>query len=90
MDFLKAGFLNAAKVACTALQDVTSVTGLLVTTDAMVAKLPKKEAAPAMPVSSGTKLCEALESPGPFGIKFDRSTAFILVRDALVTYDSST
>ena len=90
MDLLQAGILDAAKVARTALQDVTSVAGLLVTTEAMVAELPTKEAAPATPVSSGTKRCEALEKSGPFSIKFGRSTAFIPVRDAFVTYDGST
>jgi chaperonin GroEL len=33
----------------TALQNAASVAGLLVTTEAMVADAPKKEAAPAMP-----------------------------------------
>src|SRR5262249_7087910 len=32
-----------------ALQDAASVAGLLITTEAMVAEVPKKEAAPAMP-----------------------------------------
>ena len=36
----------------TALQDASSVAGLLVTTEAMVAELPK-EAAPAMPAGGG-------------------------------------
>jgi len=36
-------------VVRTALQDAGSVAGLLVTTEAMVAELPKDEAAPAMP-----------------------------------------
>jgi len=33
----------------TALQDAASIAGLLITTEAMVAELPKKQAAPAMP-----------------------------------------
>ncbi len=36
-----------------ALQDAASVAGLLITTEAMVAELPKKEAAPAMPGGGG-------------------------------------
>jgi hypothetical protein len=32
-----------------ALQDVASIAGLLITTEAMVAEKPKKETAPAMP-----------------------------------------
>ena len=37
----------------TALQDAASVAGLLITTEAMVAELPKKEAPPAMPGGGG-------------------------------------
>jgi chaperonin GroEL len=48
-DLVKAGIVDPAKVVRTALQDAASVAGLLVTTEAMVAELPKKEAAPAMP-----------------------------------------
>ncbi|MBZ6076138.1 chaperonin GroEL [Microvirga puerhi] len=49
VDMLKAGIVDPAKVVRTALQDAASVAGLLVTTEAMVAELPRKEAAPAMP-----------------------------------------
>jgi chaperonin GroEL len=52
-DLLKAGIVDPAKVVRTALQDAASVAGLLVTTEAMVAELPKKEAAPAMPGGGG-------------------------------------
>jgi chaperonin GroEL len=48
VDMIKAGIVDPAKVVRTALQDAGSVAGLLVTTEAMVAELPK-EAAPAMP-----------------------------------------
>ena len=49
-DLLKMGIIDPAKVVRTALQDAASVAGLLITTEAMVAELPKKEsAAPAMP-----------------------------------------
>jgi chaperonin GroEL len=38
----------------TALQDAASIAGLLITTEAMVAEVPKKkEAAPAMPPGGG-------------------------------------
>ena len=46
------GIIDPAKVVRTALQDAASVAGLLVTTEAMVAELPK-EAAPAMPAGGG-------------------------------------
>ena len=49
VDMLSAGIVDPAKVVRTALQDAASVAGLLVTTEAMVAELPKKESAPAMP-----------------------------------------
>ncbi|MCB8820461.1 chaperonin GroEL [Microvirga rosea] len=49
VDMLKAGIVDPAKVVRTALQDAASVAGLLVTTEAMVAELPRKESAPAMP-----------------------------------------
>jgi chaperonin GroEL len=49
VDMLQAGIVDPAKVVRTALQDAASVAGLLVTTEAMVAELPKKDSAPAMP-----------------------------------------
>jgi chaperonin GroEL len=48
VDMIEAGIVDPAKVVRTALQDAGSVAGLLVTTEAMVAELPK-EPAPAMP-----------------------------------------
>jgi chaperonin GroEL len=48
-DLVKAGIIDPTKVVRTAIQDAASVAGLLITTEAMVAELPKKEAAPAMP-----------------------------------------
>ena len=51
-DLVKAGIIDPAKVVRTALQDAASVAGLLVTTEAMVAELPKKDA-PAMPPGGG-------------------------------------
>jgi len=47
-NLVKQGVIDPAKVVRTALQDAASVAGLLITTEAMVAELPKK-AAPAMP-----------------------------------------
>ena len=50
-DLVKSGIIDPTKVVRTALQDAASVAGLLITTEAMVAELPKKEATPAMPGS---------------------------------------
>ncbi|MBN9237374.1 chaperonin GroL [Mesorhizobium hungaricum] len=52
-DLYRQGVIDPAKVVRTALQDAASVAGLLVTTEAMVAEKPKKEAAPAMPAGAG-------------------------------------
>jgi chaperonin GroEL len=49
VDMIKAGIIDPAKVVRTALQDAGSVAGLLVTTEAMVAEMPKEPSAPAMP-----------------------------------------
>ena len=43
-DMIAMGIVDPVKVVRTALQDAASVAGLLVTTEAMVAELPKKEA----------------------------------------------
>ncbi|HEY6382318.1 MAG TPA: chaperonin GroEL [Pseudolabrys sp.] len=43
------GIIDPTKVVRCAIQGAASVAGLLVTTEAMVAEVPKKEAAPAMP-----------------------------------------
>ncbi|MCH8520459.1 chaperonin GroEL [Glycocaulis sp.] len=49
-DMFAAGIIDPAKVVRTALQDAASVAALMITTEAAVAELPKKEsAAPAMP-----------------------------------------
>jgi chaperonin GroEL len=48
-DLVKKGVIDPTKVVRTALQDAASVSGLLVTTEAMIADKPKKESAPAMP-----------------------------------------
>jgi chaperonin GroEL len=52
VDMVEAGIIDPAKVVRTALQDAGSVAGLLVTTEAMVAELPKEPAA-AMPGGGG-------------------------------------
>jgi chaperonin GroEL len=52
VDMIKAGIVDPAKVVRTALQDAASVSGLLVTTEAMIADKPKKDA-PAMPMGAG-------------------------------------
>ncbi|MFN3549324.1 MAG: chaperonin GroEL [Mesorhizobium sp.] len=48
-DLYAQGVIDPVKVVRTALQDAASVAGLLVTTEAMIAEKPKKEAAPTMP-----------------------------------------
>ena len=52
-DLVQAGIIDPAKVVRTALQDASSVAGLLVTTEAMVAELPKKESPMPMPGGGG-------------------------------------
>jgi chaperonin GroEL len=52
VDMVAKGIIDPTKVVRTALQDAASVAGLLVTTEAMVAELPK-DAAPAMPAGGG-------------------------------------
>ncbi|NTS30809.1 chaperonin GroEL [Phyllobacterium sp. BT25] len=47
------GVIDPAKVVRSALQGAASIAGLLVTTEAMVADIPKKPAAPAMPAGGG-------------------------------------
>jgi chaperonin GroEL len=48
------GIIDPTKVVRTALQDASSIAGLLITTEAMVAELPKKQGpAPAMPPGGG-------------------------------------
>ncbi len=54
VDMFDKGIVDPAKVVRAALQDAASVAGLLVTTEAMVAELPKdKPAMPAMPGGGG-------------------------------------
>ncbi|MCC5793952.1 MAG: chaperonin GroEL [Chromatiales bacterium] len=48
-DLVSMGIIDPTKVARSALQNAASVAGLLLTTEAMVAELPKKDAPPPMP-----------------------------------------
>ncbi|MGB1557827.1 MAG: chaperonin GroEL [Oceanococcaceae bacterium] len=50
-DMLEYGILDPTKVTRTALQNAASISGLLLTTEAMVAEIPKEE--PAMPAGAG-------------------------------------
>ncbi|AGS26016.1 chaperonin GroEL [Rhizobium etli] len=51
VDLLEEGIVDPAKVVRTALQDAASVAGLLVTTEALIAELPKDK--PALPAAPG-------------------------------------
>ena len=54
VDMVKKGIIDPTKVVRQALQGASSVAGLLITTEAMVAELPKKkDAMPAMPGGGG-------------------------------------
>ena len=46
-DLLEAGVIDPTKVVRTALQNASSVAGLMLTTEAMIAEKPKDESAPA-------------------------------------------
>ncbi|MHA7969924.1 chaperonin GroEL [Rhizobium terricola] len=52
-DMIAMGIVDPVKVVRTALQDAASVASLLITTEAMIAELPKKEAAGGMPGGMG-------------------------------------
>jgi chaperonin GroEL len=51
VDMVEKGIIDPAKVVRAALQDAASIAGLLVTTEAMVAEVPKEK--PAMPGGGG-------------------------------------
>jgi chaperonin GroEL len=51
-DLVKAGIIDPTKVVRTAIQDAASIAGLLITTEAMIAELPKKDA-PMPPMGGG-------------------------------------
>ena len=52
-DMIAMGILDPTKVTRTALQNAASVSGLIITTEAMVAELPKKDGGGAMPDMGG-------------------------------------
>ena len=52
-DMIAMGIVDPVKVVRTALQNAASVASLLITTEAMIAELPKKEAAGGMPGGMG-------------------------------------
>jgi chaperonin GroEL len=53
VDMIEAGIVDPTKVVRTALQDAASVAALLITTEAMVAEMPKKESGGGMPGGMG-------------------------------------
>ena len=53
VDMMKEGIIDPTKVVRLALQDASSVAGLLITTEAMIAERPEKKPAPAMPPGAG-------------------------------------
>jgi len=52
-DLVKAGVVDPTKVTRTALQNASSVAGLLLTTECMITELPEEKKAPAMPQGGG-------------------------------------
>jgi len=52
-DMLEKGIIDPTKVTRSALQNAASISGLLMTTEALVTELPEKESAPAMPGGGG-------------------------------------
>jgi len=55
-NMIKSGVIDPTKVVRTALEGAVSVGGLLITTEAMVAEVPAKNAAPAMPGGMGNDM----------------------------------
>jgi len=53
VDMIKSGILDPTKVVRTALENAASIASLLLTTEAIVAELPKEEPAAAMPAGHG-------------------------------------
>lgn len=53
VDLIKAGVVDPAKVTRSALQNAASISGLLLTTEALITEVPEKEKAPAMPPGGG-------------------------------------
>jgi chaperonin GroEL len=53
VDLIKAGVVDPAKVTRSALQNAASISGLLLTTEALITELPEKDKGPAMPQGGG-------------------------------------
>jgi len=53
VDMFEAGIIDPTKVSRSALQNAASVAGLLLTTEALIAEIPEKKKAPAMPGGGG-------------------------------------
>ena len=53
VDMVRKGIIDPTKVVRQALQGASSIAGLLITTEAMVAEAPKKQQPPAMPPGGG-------------------------------------
>jgi chaperonin GroEL len=53
VDMLESGVIDPAKVTRSALQNASSIAGLLLTTEALITDLPEKEKMPAMPAGMG-------------------------------------
>ena len=52
-DMLQAGIIDPAKVTRSALQNAASISGLMITTEALVSDIPEDDKAPAMPGGGG-------------------------------------
>jgi chaperonin GroEL len=52
-DMVKSGIIDPTKVTRTALQNASSIASLLLTTECMIAEIPEKKEAPAMPQGGG-------------------------------------
>jgi chaperonin GroEL len=52
-DMIKDGILDPAKVTRTALQNAASISGLMLTTEALISEIPEEDKAPAMPPGGG-------------------------------------
>jgi chaperonin GroEL len=52
-DLVKDGVIDPAKVARTALQNASSIAGLMLTTEALIAEIPEEEKAPVGPPPGG-------------------------------------
>jgi chaperonin GroEL len=55
-DLVKAGVIDPTKVTRSALQNASSIAALMLTTEAMIAEIPEKKQAPAMPGGHGPEM----------------------------------